>query len=62
MPFEILKKLKETQATITYKNLIDYLQETIGIESLLVNNKAQTPELNVSRNVLDEWVSWKINP
>jgi WD40 repeat protein len=57
----LLAKLKETGGKITYKELSDYIIEQVGVKSVLVNNKPQTPQTNVSMGVANSWANWKIN-
>jgi hypothetical protein len=54
-----LKKMRETRGNITYEEYSDYLRETVGVRSILVNYAEQTPQTNVSRSVEDKWQKWK---
>ncbi len=56
----LLKKLQETKGDITYKELMDYITEKVKEESVLVNNKLQTPRIQTSDKVKDIWEVWKI--
>jgi WD40 repeat protein len=56
----LLAKLKETGGKITYKELSDYITEQVGVKSVLINNKPQTPQTNVSLSVANSWASWMI--
>ncbi len=55
----LLKKIQETKGDITYRELADYLEKTITLESVLINNKKQTPQTNGSTQVQDLWETWK---
>ena len=55
----LLKKLKATAGNITYKELADYVKESVGIESLMVNDKEQIPFVGVGPAVKNEWKYWK---
>ncbi len=55
----LLKKLKETAGNITYKELADYLKESVGIESLMINDKEQVPFIGVGPAIKNEWKYWK---
>jgi len=57
----LLKKIQETKGDISYKDLSDYLSQTIGIKSVLINNKEQNPQTNISPTIINEWKSWEIN-
>ena len=59
--YYLLKKLQETSGNISYGNLADYLNRTVSIESLKINQKEQDPEVNVSPQVSKVWVSWMLN-
>lgn len=54
----LLKKLQETQGQCTYSELFNYLSKNVGDNSLRVNRKDQTPEVNTSPQVQDSWGSW----
>lgn len=57
----LLKKLQETQGNLTYEELYNYLKENVGIKSVFVNESEQTPEINSSPSVGEEWKNWKLN-
>ena len=57
----LLKKIQETSGNLSYGNLADYLSKTVSIESLKINQKEQDPEVNVSAEVKDVWVEWKLS-
>jgi len=51
----LLKKLQETKGDITYEELFNHLQEQVGVKSLLINSKEQTPQANVSTTLGEGW-------
>ena len=55
----LLKKLKDSKANITYKELSEYLIHEVGLNSVLINNKEQNPQVNVSPQINDQWQDWK---
>ncbi|MGB0402489.1 MAG: caspase family protein [Salibacteraceae bacterium] len=57
----LLKKLQETKGDLTYEELYNYLKENVGIKSVFVNESEQTPEINSSPSVGEEWKNWKLN-
>ena len=57
----LLKKLKETKGQVTYKELADYIKQNVGIESVVINSKEQTPQTIISNEVSDSWEAWKLN-
>jgi len=54
-----LKKLQESKAEITYKELSDYLKEKVALESVLINSKEQNPQVNVNPDIFNIWGNWK---
>jgi len=56
----LLHKIKETKGDITYGELYDYLYRTVGIESLKINQKEQTPSYNTGAKSSDTWKNWKL--
>ncbi|MGE0079482.1 MAG: caspase domain-containing protein [Bacteroidales bacterium] len=57
----LLKKLKETQGNITFKDLSDYLSDVIPLQSVLLNNKEQSPILKFGANVNDDTNNWVLS-
>jgi WD40 repeat protein len=58
--YYLLDKLKETKGEISYKELSEYLSAQVGVRSVMVNNKPQTPQTNVSYDVEEVWGEWKL--
>lgn len=58
--YYLLEKLKETKGDITYKELSDFLSAQVGVRSVMINNKPQTPQTNVSYDVEGIWSDWKL--
>ena len=59
--YYLLKKLKETGGNITYNALSDYLKDHVALQSVLLNDKEQIPQTNISYSVTGEWSNWKLN-
>jgi hypothetical protein len=59
MTYFLLKKLQETKAEITCKELSDFVIEKVTKESTL-DGKTQTPQLNFSMNIENDWLNWKV--
>ena len=55
----LLKKIKDTKGNVTYKELSDYLNQQIGLNSVLINSKEQNPQTNVSPEIQNQWQTWK---
>lgn len=56
--YYFLKKLQETEGNVSYKEMEDYLKSTVKKESLLINDKIQTPNLQYSREIKNKWEKW----
>ncbi len=56
----LLKKLQETKGDVTYQELYEYLSQNVRRISNNINHKLQTPTINTSSNVHDEWQTWKL--
>ncbi|OFY34256.1 MAG: hypothetical protein A2275_01370 [Bacteroidetes bacterium RIFOXYA12_FULL_35_11] len=54
----LLRKLQESRGVLTYKQLSDYLTEQVGVKSIIINNKEQNPQTNVSVGAQDIWKLW----
>jgi hypothetical protein len=57
----LLKKLKESKGNLTLSDLAKYVNEKVSLETVLVNNKEQSPQTNTSSEIADKWGSWKLN-
>jgi hypothetical protein len=57
--YYLLKKIQNTRGELSYNDLSNYLKEKVGLESVLLNDKEQNPQVNVSPSVKDEWETWK---
>jgi hypothetical protein len=55
----LLKKLQETKGNLTYKDLGNFLVEKVALESVLINNKEQNPQIIVSPDLKNTWETWK---
>lgn len=56
----LLKKLKETKGKVSYSSLANYLIETVTLQSILINDKEQTPQINISEDIINSWKSMMI--
>lgn len=59
--YYLLKKLKETQGAVTYRELADYVTKWVSRKSLTLNDKGQTPTVNVSAKMQNKWKLLKFN-
>lgn len=58
--YYLLKKLQETEGNVDLKTLGDYVTKQVTQQSLLLNDKKQTPCVTPSAAVGTEWQSWKL--
>ena len=56
----LLKKLQETKGNVTLKDLGDYIRKRVASESVLINNKSQTPTVKPSESVSGTWEGMKL--
>ncbi len=56
--YYLLKKLKESRGEIQYGALSNYLSDKISLQSVLRNDKEQTPNTYTSSSIHEEWKSW----
>ncbi len=56
----LLKELKETRGNLTYKELSDHIIEIVKLESINVNEKSQTPQIQGSSVIDNIWETWKL--
>lgn len=55
----LLKKLKETNGSIAYNNLGNYLIQSVSKETGLIGI-IQTPQVNSSQQIGNKWEDWKL--
>lgn len=58
--YYLLKKIKETKGDVTYEQLYNYVNEQVKLQSLVINNKNQTPTVSGSDAVINKWENWKL--
>ncbi len=57
----LLKMLQESKGNITLKELKDYLSTQVSINSDEINDKIQTPTVNTSVSLRNNWEQMKLN-
>lgn len=57
----LLKKLQETKGDVTLKELGDYIKRKVMSESILINDKSQTPTVTTSDAASTDWHKRKLN-
>lgn len=55
----LLQKLQSSKGDFRYSDLSQYIYENVRLESVLLNNKEQSPETQVSRDAEDKWRNWR---
>lgn len=58
--YYLLKKLQETKGNVTYSELAEYITSNVKKQSLLINNKPQTPTISTSPDFSDSWRNAKL--
>ncbi|MCX6328135.1 MAG: DUF6175 family protein, partial [Bacteroidia bacterium] len=56
----LLKKLKETRGNVDYQTLFNYISENVKQQSIVVNQKSQTPQIKASLQVQESWQAIKL--
>lgn len=55
--YYLLKKIQETNGVLTYGELFDYIKNNVNRQSIVVNQKSQTPQVNMSGEIMSTWES-----
>ena len=58
--YYLLKKLQATEGDVALKDLGDYVTKQVSQQSLLINNKKQTPCVTPSASLGNNWQSWTL--
>lgn len=53
--YHLLKKLQESRASISYKEMFDYLNTEVALQSVLLNNKEQNPQIMPGIDIITQW-------
>lgn len=56
----LLKKLQDTKGNVTYGELAEYIKKNVQKESILVNDKSQSPNIATSVAITESWGSMKL--
>ena len=54
----LLKKLQESSGKATYKELKEFINSKVSVESIRTNQKEQNPEVNISPVIKEVWKYW----
>ncbi len=55
----LLKKLQDTKGNLSYSELSEYISNNVKKQSVVVNQKSQSPQVNVGNKVADTWKQFK---
>ena len=53
--YHLLKKLQETKGNISYKEMYEYLSAEVALQSVLLNNKEQNPQMMPGSEMIQDW-------
>ena len=56
----LLKKLQETKGNVDYQTLSNYIIENVKQQSIVVNQKLQTPQVSTSTEIQNTWQMMRI--
>ena len=56
----LLKKIQETKGNVSYEDLSNYITENVSQQSVVVNQKSQTPQVNKSLEMQNLWKTLKL--
>jgi len=56
----LLKKIQETKGSVSYDDLSKYIEKEVGVNSVLINNKEQTPQVLYRPALESIWETWKL--
>ena len=59
--YYVLKKLQESRGEVTIKDLGDYVSSKVRQQSIVINNKPQTPQVKASAAMQNTWQQLKLN-
>lgn len=58
--YYLLKKIPETKGDINYDELAKSINEIVSLQSVLINDKEQSPQINVSNSIQSEWRNYNL--
>lgn len=58
--YYLLKKIQDSRGNIQIKELADYINTQVTQQSLIVNKKGQTPQINASTTFSGDWTKLKL--
>jgi hypothetical protein len=58
--YYLLKKMQETEGSVSYGELYDYVKKEVDLNCVKINSKEQTPDLLPSMDLGDVWKGWHL--
>lgn len=58
--YYLLKKLQQTKGNVSLGDLTTYIKDNVGKKSIVVNGKSQTPNVNPSASLGENWKTWTL--
>jgi uncharacterized caspase-like protein len=58
--YYLLKKIQESKGDVSYSELSNYIKDNVSLQSVLLNDKEQTPQVNVSNSINNEWGNYNM--
>jgi hypothetical protein len=58
--YYILKKLQDSKGEVYMSDLVYFVTDNVGKQSIVVNNKSQNPKIYVSPSIQDSWQKLKL--
>lgn len=57
--YYLLKKFQESQGDLSYQELGEYIQAQVELQSVVINNKRQKPQINLGSGIDERWGEWR---
>ena len=58
--YYLLKKLQDSKGGASMEEIVDYVRSNVNQRSVLINSKSQTPTINVSPTIENNWKKWML--
>lgn len=58
--YYLLKKLQDSKGNASMEEIVDYVRSNVNQRSVLINSKSQTPTINVSPAIENNWKKWML--
>ena len=58
--YYLLQKLQESKGSVSYNELSKYIHDNVSLQSVLINDKEQSPKVIVSNSISSEWENYDL--